>query len=157
MKKKIFTKQLLSLPVVLALFAGCSSDNALEEIEEPEVIRITLPTYYIPKDSLVGEWELVKDGSSEWLGEKTTVVLNEDGTVVFTRGDDVQYGTYAFPRATCSKRLGASVFDLTSTVKMHSNTIFCQCYLWPDSVRFYDYNLAYCGDHSHLYVRIKEK
>ena len=35
MKKKIFTKQLLSLPVVLALLAGCSSDNALEEIEEP--------------------------------------------------------------------------------------------------------------------------
>ena len=158
MKKYLFITCGLALMVSAAtVLAGCSSDNEIEEIIEPEPQRIELPTYYIPKDTLVGKWELVKQGSEEWIGEKTSLVLNEDGTVVFSVGDDVQFGTYTFPYGeTCSRILGANVFEITSTVKWLGYEVSCRCYLWPDSARFYDNNFAYCGDHSHLYVRIKE-
>ena len=147
----------LLLAVITVSMAGCSSDPYVEEIEEPEQKHLEWPTYRIPKDSLVGKWELVREGIWSWYGDKTTVVFNDDGTVVYTEGDKVQYGTYAFPSENCDRILGAYVFVITSTVKMLNHEIWSDCYLWPDSARFYDNNMQYFVDHSHLYVRIKEQ
>ena len=160
---------LLLLVILLSIsWIGCSNDNLNYDSSpvNPNPVDSVPDMEPFPLiDSIVGNWKLIKQGDSEWASYPWILEIKSDSTFTlnYTPFKEptwlLREGTYYFPGEADilnDPYLGATVFEMTFESPDYDLPQRYMCYLWTDSIRFYNLNMTNVLDASHLYIKVEE-